>query len=140
MCSHFANVDHGGQKNRNEKTIVVLYNLSASFYCVYFFNIVRHHIIFIFNTERPIPSPLFWGWSVATKFESLSEMWLFEALHTAMHVHASNFNTAWSPCSRPWSWDYVIWFLQTGHGNHWRCCIMLFYNYDNLARSTLYKC
>ena len=27
-----------------------LNNMSASFYCMYFFNIVRHHIIFIFNT------------------------------------------------------------------------------------------
>ena len=27
---------------------------SASFYCMYSFNIVRHHIIFIFNTKGPI--------------------------------------------------------------------------------------
>jgi hypothetical protein len=33
-----------------------LNNFSGSFYCVYFFNIVRHHIIFIFNTKRPISS------------------------------------------------------------------------------------
>ena len=31
-----------------------LNNFSASCYCMYFFNIVRHHIIFIFNTKRPI--------------------------------------------------------------------------------------
>ena len=33
-----------------------LNNFSASFYCMYFFNIVRHHIIFIFNTKQPISS------------------------------------------------------------------------------------
>ena len=33
-----------------------LNNSSASFYCMYFFNIVRHHVIFIFNTKRPILS------------------------------------------------------------------------------------
>ena len=33
-----------------------LNNISTSFYCMYFFNIVRHHIIFIFNTKRPISS------------------------------------------------------------------------------------
>ena len=31
-----------------------LNNISASFYCMHFFNIVRHHIISIFNTKRPI--------------------------------------------------------------------------------------
>jgi hypothetical protein len=36
-----------------------LNNFSASFYCMYFFNIVRHHVIFIFNTKRPI-SRFFW--------------------------------------------------------------------------------
>ena len=40
-----------------------------------FFNIVRHHNIFIFNTKWPISS--FFLWSVAKKFESLSEVWLF---------------------------------------------------------------
>ena len=35
-----------------------LNNFSASFYCMYFFNIVRHHIVFIINTNRPIPSSL----------------------------------------------------------------------------------
>ena len=42
-----------------------LINLSASVYCMYFFNIVRHHIIFIFNTKQPT-------WSFL-----LSEVWLF---------------------------------------------------------------
>ena len=31
-----------------------LNNLSASFYCMYFLNIVRHHVIFVFNTKQPI--------------------------------------------------------------------------------------
>ena len=31
-----------------------LTNFSASFHCMYFLNIARHHIIFIFNAERPI--------------------------------------------------------------------------------------
>ena len=32
---------------------------SASFYCMHFFNIVRHHIIFIFNAKWPISSYFF---------------------------------------------------------------------------------
>ena len=54
-------------------------NISASFYCMYFFNIVRHHISFKFSTNRPISSLLFW-WSVAKKLESLSEVRLFWSL------------------------------------------------------------
>ena len=52
-----------------------LNNFSASFHCMYFFNIVRRHSIFIFNTKRSISS--FFLRSVAEKFESLSEVWLF---------------------------------------------------------------
>ena len=33
-----------------------LNNFSASSHCTYFFNIVRHHIIFIFNAKWPISS------------------------------------------------------------------------------------
>ena len=36
-----------------------LNNISALFYCVYFFNIARHHITFIVNTKRPILSYFF---------------------------------------------------------------------------------
>ena len=36
-----------------------LSNFSASFYCMYYFNIVRHHIVFIFNTNWPISSFFF---------------------------------------------------------------------------------
>ena len=32
---------------------------SASFFCMYFFNIVRQHVIFIFNTKQPISSSFF---------------------------------------------------------------------------------
>ena len=49
-----------------------LNNFSASFCCMYFFNIVRNHVIFIFNTKQPISS--FFFESVAKKFESLSEV------------------------------------------------------------------
>ena len=48
-----------------------LNNFSTSFYCIYFFNTMRHHIIFIFNTKQPISSFFFW-WSVAKK------VWKFE--------------------------------------------------------------
>ena len=62
-------------------------NFSASFYYMYFFNIVRDHITFIFNTKRPISS-FFFSWSVAKK------VWVkcdyLEALHIEMHVHTSN--------------------------------------------------
>ena len=37
-----------------------LNHFSASFYCMYIFNIVRHHIIYIFNTKRPIPKKINW--------------------------------------------------------------------------------
>jgi hypothetical protein len=36
-----------------------LNNFNASFYCMHFFNIVRHHIIFTFNTKMPISSSFF---------------------------------------------------------------------------------
>jgi hypothetical protein len=52
-----------------------LNNLSASFCCVYFFDIVRHHIIVsLFNTKRPIQSRVFF-WKVLPKsLESLREV------------------------------------------------------------------
>ena len=34
-------------------------NLSDHFSCMYFFNVARHHIVFIFNTKRPISSVFF---------------------------------------------------------------------------------
>ena len=48
-----------------------LNNFSAPFYCMYFFNVVRHHVIFIFNTKRPISS---FFKMCCKKFESLSEV------------------------------------------------------------------
>ena len=55
-----------------------LNNLSTSFQCMYFFNIVRHHIIFIFNTKWPISS-CFFGEVLQKTLESLSEVWFFRS-------------------------------------------------------------
>ena len=49
-----------------------LNNFSASFYCMYVFNIVRYHIILIFNTKWSISS--FFCEVLQKKFESLSEV------------------------------------------------------------------
>jgi hypothetical protein len=50
---------------------------SASFYCTCFFNIVRHHVIFIFNTKQPKSSFSFSGEVLQKNIENLSEVWLF---------------------------------------------------------------
>ena len=51
-----------------------LNNLTASFYCMYYFNIGRHHIIFIYNTKRPTSRVL--GLEFA-KMSEKSEVWIF---------------------------------------------------------------
>ena len=56
--------------------VVNLNNYRASFYCMYFFNIVRHHIIFISNTKRPISSLFF---SEVLQKKVLSEVSLFQS-------------------------------------------------------------
>ena len=69
-----------------------LNNFNVSFYCMHFFNIVRHRIIFILNTKRPISSSFF-----CEVLQKCSKVWVmcdyFEALHIRMHVHTSNLNT-----------------------------------------------
>ena len=68
-----------------------LNNFSASFYCIYFFNIVRHHINFIFSIQNGQYQVFFFLWSFAKMCGSLSAVWLFwEAFHIEMHVHTSN--------------------------------------------------
>ena len=65
--------------------------LAHHFYRMYFFNIARHHIIFICNTRRP-QVVIF----CEVLHKSLSELWVMhdyvEALHIEMHVHTSNLN------------------------------------------------
>ena len=51
--------------------------MRASFYCMYF-NIVRHHFIFIFNTKRPIQV---FPWSFAKSLKVWVKCDYFEALH-----------------------------------------------------------
>jgi len=63
---------------------------SASFYCMYFFNTVRHHIIFIFNTKRPISSSFYFLFVFKVLQKGL-RVWVkcdyFKALQIEMHVH-----------------------------------------------------
>ena len=95
-----------------------LNNLSVSFYCMYFFNVVRHHIIFIYNTKQPI--------SVLTFCEVLQKklkVWVkcdcFEALHIEMHVHTSNLNTSRSHMTKSklesvWEINAPAWPIPKG--------------------------
>ena len=92
---------------------------------MYFFNIVRHHIIFIFNTKWPI-SRFFW-WSVAKKFESLSEVWLFWS------------PSHWNACAHfklEHSWDVKdsgMWASKrTLFLNGHQCTILLNFHFDTL--------
>ena len=64
---------------------------------MYFFNIVRHHIIFIFNTKRPISS-FFFGEVLQKSLKVWVKCDYFEALHIEMHVHTANLNIAYPTC------------------------------------------
>ena len=61
---------------------------------MYFFNIVRHHIILIFNTKQLVSIYLFL--SEVLQKKSL-KVWVkcdyFEALHIEMHVPTADLNT-----------------------------------------------
>ena len=62
-----------------------LNNFSASVFCMYFFNIARHHITFMFNANRPIYQVFFFWFWVKCDYS--------EAPHIEMQVHTSNSNT-----------------------------------------------
>jgi len=63
---------------------------------MYFFNIVRHHVIFKFNTKWPKSSFLFFCEALAKSLKVWVKCDYFEALHIEMHVHTSNLNTDWN--------------------------------------------
>jgi hypothetical protein len=83
-----------------------LNKFSAPCYCMYSFNIVRHHIIPKFNTKRPIAS---WPFFCEVLPKSL-KFWVvcdnFKALHIEMHVHTSNLNT-----SSPWPLSETFYLI-----------------------------
>ena len=98
-----------------------LNNLSASFYCMYFFNTVRHHIIFIFNTKWPISS--FLWWSIAKK------VWEFEQSVIILKPFTLKCTCAlqtWTQASTiylraPWRQHIFAWYLQIMFGQFFNC-------------------
>ena len=90
-----------------------LNNVHASFYCMYFFNIVRHRIIFMFSIKFVL---------LVKCCEKSSEVWVecdhFEALCIEMHVHTSNLNTGRQPF---WKNIFCTRLLQSSEDGYLIC-------------------